>query len=75
VHCKDVARKAGTEADTEWAPVGKGLVDWLGQLKALKKDGYTGVISLETHWRLKGGTPEESSRQSMAGLKDLVTKA
>jgi len=75
VHCKDVARKAGTEADTEWAPVGKGLVDWLGQLKALKKDGYTGVISLETHWRLKGGTPEESSRQSMAGLKDLVAKA
>ena len=30
-------------------------------------------MSLETHW--KGGTPEESSRQSMAGLKKVLQQA
>jgi sugar phosphate isomerase/epimerase len=75
VHCKDVARKAGTEADTTWAPMGKGMVDWLGQFRALRKDGYTGVLSLETHWRLPGDKGEESSRQSMAGMKSLLKQA
>lgn len=70
VHCKDATSKEG--GGTEWAPMGKGVIDWLGQFRALKKDGYTGAVSLETHWRLKGGTPEESSRQSMAGLKELL---
>jgi sugar phosphate isomerase/epimerase len=26
-------------------------IDWRGQIAALKRDGYTGAISLETHWR------------------------
>ena len=73
VHCKDVVDLGGGK--TEWAPMGKGIVDWLGQFRALKKDGYTGPLSLETHWRLKGGTAEESSRQSMAGLKKLLQKS
>src|SRR5438445_421656 len=51
------------------------LVDWAGQFRALAKDGYAGALSLETHWRLKGGTAEESSRQSMAGMKDLLQRA
>jgi L-ribulose-5-phosphate 3-epimerase len=71
VHCKDVVDRTG--GDTDWAPMGKGIVDWLGQFRALKKDGYSGVVSLETHWR-GGGTPEESTRQSMKGMKDLLAK-
>ena len=47
---------------------------WYGQYRALKKDGYNGVVSLETHWR-GAGTPEESSRQSMAGMKELLRRA
>ena len=72
VHCKDAVKKEG--GGTEWAPMGKGIVDWAGQFRALKKDGYTGALSLETHWR-GGLTPEEASRRSMAGLKALLKQA
>lgn len=72
MHCKDVVRKP--DGKTEWAAMGRGIVDYVGQFRALKKDGYNGVLSLETHWR-GGGTPEECSRQSMAGMKDLLRRA
>lgn len=72
LHCKDVV-PAGN-GKTEWAAMGAGIIDWVGQFRALHKDGYTGAISLETHWR-GAGTPEASTRQSMAGLKDLLRRA
>jgi len=34
-----------------WGPLGEMGIDWKGQIAALKRDGYTGAISLETHWR------------------------
>ena len=34
-----------------WGPLGEMGIDWRGQIAALKRDGYTGSISLETHWR------------------------
>jgi sugar phosphate isomerase/epimerase len=72
VHCKDVERKAdGTLA---WMAMGRGIIDFVGQFRALKRDGYRGALVLETHWR-GAGTPEESTRQSMAGLKDLLRRA
>jgi L-ribulose-5-phosphate 3-epimerase len=73
VHCKDVARKAGGEK-TDWACMGKGIIDWTGQFRALKRDGYQRAVSLETHWRA-AGTPEESTRQSWAGMKEQLRKA
>jgi sugar phosphate isomerase/epimerase len=72
VHCKDVVDLGNGK--TDWAPMGKGVIDWLGQFRALKKDGYAGAVSLETHWRLPSGTPEESTRQSLAGMKELLRK-
>jgi sugar phosphate isomerase/epimerase len=72
MHLKDVANKA--DGKTEWAAIGKGTIDFVGQFRALKRDGYAGAMSLETHWR-GGGTPEESTRQSMAGLKALLERA
>jgi L-ribulose-5-phosphate 3-epimerase len=72
-HCKDVAKKSGGRGD-EWAAMGDGIIDWVGQFKALKRDGYRYAVSLETHWR-GGGTPEASSRQSWAGMKDDLQKA
>jgi sugar phosphate isomerase/epimerase len=33
-----------------WGPLGTRAVDWKGQIAALLEDGYTGCISLETHW-------------------------
>jgi len=70
-HCKDAVKK-GKEYD--WAPVGGGIIDWAGQFKALKRDGYHYAVSLETHWS-GGGTPEESSRKSWAGMKKLLQEA
>ncbi len=71
-HAKDVTRQAGGKFD--WEPVGAGVVDWVGQFKAFVRDGYHYAVSLETHWR-GGGTPEASTRISMAGLKKALAEA
>ena len=72
MHCKDVARKA--DGTFEWAAMGRGIIDYVGQFRALVQAGYSGTMSLETHWR-GAGSEEESSRQSMAGMKELLSKA
>jgi len=72
-HCKDVVLKPGGEG-FEWMPVGKGVIDWVGQFRALRKAGYDLGVSLETHWH-GAGTPEESSQQSWAGMKADLQKA
>jgi hypothetical protein len=36
--------------------------------------GYREAVSLETHWR-GGGTPEESTRISWAGMKEALKDA
>ncbi len=70
-HCKDVVKNGDKY---EWAAMGKGIIDWVGQFKALKKAGYHYAVSLETHWR-GAGTPEESTKQSWAGMKEELQKA
>ena len=73
VHCKNASKKANANG-YQWEPVGRGVVDWVGQFRALKRDGYQYAVSLETHWH-GGGTPEESTRQSWAGMKEDLQKA
>ncbi len=68
-HCKDAARKPDGSG-YQWAAMGGGIIDWVGQLR----DGYHFAVSLETHWR-GGGTPEESTRQSWAGMKKELQEA
>ena len=70
-HCKDVAQVGGRN---EWAAVGAGSIDWVGQFQALKRDGYRGLISLETHWR-GAGTPEASTVTSWAGMRAALQKS
>jgi sugar phosphate isomerase/epimerase len=72
-HCKDTIQR-GKDKEYEWEAMGRGTVDWVGQFRALKRDGYRYAVSLETHWR-GGGSPEESSRQSWAGMKAILQKA
>jgi L-ribulose-5-phosphate 3-epimerase len=72
-HVKSAVLKSGGKG-FEWAPVGKGVVDWVGQFRALKQDGYHYAVSLETHWR-GAGTPEASTRISWAGMKDALHQA
>ena len=71
-HVKNVSRKDGGKFD--WQPVGKGVVDWVGQFKAFVRDNYHYGVSLETHWR-GAGTPEASTRASMQDLKSALTTA
>jgi L-ribulose-5-phosphate 3-epimerase len=89
VHIKDGVRK-GLEGKYEFVAFGEGEIDYLGQLKALKKDGYSGYLSLETHWRLKKKLPkdvvirpagdefsalgEESSKICMENLQAMLRK-
>jgi L-ribulose-5-phosphate 3-epimerase len=70
-HCKDAVKKG---KGYDWAPMGGGIIDWAGQFKALKRDGYHFAVSLETHWS-GGGSPEECSRKSWAGMKKLLQQA
>ncbi len=72
MHCKDVVRKA--DGMYEWAAMGKGIIDYVGQFRALVKSGYQGTMSLETHWR-GAGSAEESSRESWAGMRKQLREA
>lgn len=73
VHCKDIQKKPNGIGQA-WAAMGRGTIDWVGQFRALKQQGYKYATSLETHWR-GAGTPEESTRQSWAGMKEELQKA
>lgn len=47
VHTKDCHMEGHKPV---WGPLGTRAVDWKGQVAALLADGYTGWLSLETHW-------------------------
>jgi L-ribulose-5-phosphate 3-epimerase len=70
VHAKDCVRENGKLA---FGPLGEGVIDWRGQIAALRQDGYTGWISLETHWPGPGGDKHEASRICGRNLKQLVS--
>jgi sugar phosphate isomerase/epimerase len=57
-----------------WAPTGQGVIDWTGQFRALKSAGFRDAVSLETPCH-GAATPEESSRESWAGMKKALTDA
>lgn len=46
VHVKDAAVTGGKP---HWMMLGDGVVDWKEQIRRLKKDGYSGPITLEPH--------------------------
>ena len=54
--------------------VGEGAVDWSGQVDALERDGYSGWISLETHWPGPGGDKHEGSRICGRNLQTLTQR-
>lgn len=69
VHAKDCVIKGHTPT---WGPLGEMDVDWRGQIAALKRDGYAGAISLETHWRGPDGDRLNASIVCGANLRELV---
>lgn len=73
VHVKDARIRDRATGLTAWEAVGAGEVDYVGQFAALRRDGYAGTLSLETHWhpRPPGGEPDRiaDSRASFAGVR------
>jgi sugar phosphate isomerase/epimerase len=69
VHAKDCLRE---DQNLVWGPLGEGLIDWPGQVDALARDGYTGWISLETHWPGPRGDKHEASMICGRKLKQLA---
>ena len=58
VHAKDCYVK---DHKPVWGAVGEMGIDWRGQIDALRRDGYRGWISLETHWTGPNGDKFEAS--------------
>jgi sugar phosphate isomerase/epimerase len=66
VHLRDYRHKP--DGSVEWAPVGAGEFDNVEQIRALRKDGYQGGFTLETHWR----SPEGKARATEISLGGLL---
>jgi L-ribulose-5-phosphate 3-epimerase len=71
MHIKDVRKNAAT-GKKEWAPVGGGIIDWKGQMEALRKDRYEGTMSLETHYLRADRNKVQSTRESLEGLLKIL---
>jgi sugar phosphate isomerase/epimerase len=71
-HCKNAVKDSAGKI--EWAPVGKGVIDWTAQFREFKRIGYGEAVSLETHWN-GAATPEESTRISWAGMKEALIES
>jgi sugar phosphate isomerase/epimerase len=72
VHVKDAVVRDPVAGLTSWECIGSGEVNYREQFAALIRDGYNGVVCLETHWRGEGLSKEESSRQSFAGMMKVL---
>jgi len=69
VHAKDCVMDG---LKPVFGPLGEMGVDWRGQIAALEKDGYSGAISLETHWRGPDGDRLKASVICGENLRDIV---
>lgn len=69
VHAKDCVI---SNQKPTWGALGEMDIDWRGQIAALKRDGYAGAISLETHWRGPDGDRFNTSQICGANLRELV---
>ena len=66
VHLRDWKRDANGEVS--WTAVGAGEFDNLGQIRALKRDGFKGTYTLETHWR----SPQGKAHATRVSLTELI---
>jgi sugar phosphate isomerase/epimerase len=67
LHFKDVIRLSSGAC--EYAV--EGQIDWAGQIAALRKDGYAGHLSIETHMRPR----LKSAEQALKRLRFLIKSA
>jgi sugar phosphate isomerase/epimerase len=74
VHLKGVACAPGLKNCKE-AFADEGSIDLVGQLRALRRDQYTGTMSLECEYSAPGMSHAETTKRSMEGLLKVVAKA
>jgi sugar phosphate isomerase/epimerase len=70
VHLKDALVLKNDKAIC--LPIGWGSVDFPQQLNALKKNGYTGLFTIETHFVPHAGRPLDGSELSLKGLRGMT---
>ena len=75
VHVKDARVVDPSTGLIAWECVGRGEVDFVGQLRALIADGFGGAVNLETHWHPEGRSKEANSRESFAGMLQALDLA
>ncbi len=80
IHIKDaVLASTPHGVQPQWCVIGEGEIDYVGHFSALKRDGYNGFLSLETHYIPKTGsgengkgTPEDGSRPCLSALNKML---
>lgn len=75
VHLKDARVVDEASGLTVWERIGSGEVGIREQLFLLLRDGYSGIVNLETHWRLPGDQGEESTRETYEGFLSKLALA
>ena len=75
VHVKDARVVDPSTGLIAWECVGRGEVDFVGQLRALIADGFAGAVNLETHWHPEDRSKEANSRESFAGMLQALNLA
>src|SRR5450432_1186228 len=76
VHVKDANRNLKEAAQRDrFVKIGTGSIDYVGQFRALAEDGYTGLLSLETHYIHPEGGRELATRESCVGLRKILQEA
>jgi sugar phosphate isomerase/epimerase len=74
MHLKGVACEApGKQCQNAFAD--QGSVDLVGQLRALRRDHYTGTMSLECEYRASGLSHLQTTQRSMEGLLRVAAMA
>ena len=66
VHLRDYRHRE--DGKVVWTAVGAGEFDNLGQIRALRDNGYRGSFTLETHWR----TPQGKAYATEVSLGELL---
>jgi sugar phosphate isomerase/epimerase len=68
VHLKD---SVSFEVGSGFTTIGEGSIDYATQFKMLMQDGYTGAMSIETHFNLDGSR-EPATRSCVAGVQRIA---
>ena len=72
MHLKDAVRYKHS-GKVRFVAVGAGEIDYEGQFEALIEHGYSGCVSIETHYRIHDDG-EKSTRESHAGLESVLKR-